>query len=846
MPKIIMDVERIHALEADILDGTQPTIEKQTVFANDTKRLLVHEEGGGFTKFPNIIETILANGTVNFTGDQSHGGNDITNVGNITTDSISYEGFVNAKSYGATGDGVTDDTAAINSAIQATTSGWVFLPPGSYVISDSINLKTGVSLCGVPNKSILTCAGTRLNDVQDSPYITGTADDLEIRHITIDGNGSFSTDAFSNPYGAGDQYGYINQNRGIYLNQCHNVKVIECNIYGVEDGIFFACTGWGDPALESRDITIHGCKIWNVGKDGIRAFTTKRCTITENNISNIQGPMAATLADSWAADGIYANRIWDCVISDNVIDDFIRMGIVLEGNDLTATGSTSATTVSNNVVFNGHDARGVESNRGIYAERSSALHPIIYSGNVVHDIDGGGITIQGGILSGGAVFDCTEYGVTTTSGIIDGVDIYGCGYGVFLASSGNASFRMSLRNCTIKDCTTGGVYIDQGKDGIEIANNFIEDNELFGIYIEVPTIGNYTPIIKDNVFVSSAAAAAVSGQLYGVLIKASSITNSYSKNWSNNKFIFTGDFTGYDYPANLAAVPASMAFENPALTYTIAEIGAGHNGNYNSKYGILFNLATSSASGVQRFLGFATAAPGSGTFVAGDYYLNSAVASSQPLYFMCVAGGTPGTWQKFAWGPNIVDNISITGTLAVSGTSAFSDNVGIAGAVSNSAQLYFRRTPITTGTTQYGINMQSVFGSNAENIVGISIGSLTLSIAATPLTLTDVYMHDVASAVLDASQSISGDLIGLNIRDQTVSSGTNYAIKTGAGRVSFGDDVGVGTTTPGAKLHVVGTDGIIVPIGTDDQRVATQGMIRYNTESSKFEGYTGAVWVDFH
>ena len=59
-------------------------------------------------------------------------------------------------------------------------------------------------------------------------------------------------------------------------------------------------------------------------------------------------------------------------------------------------------------------------------------------------------------------------------------------------------------------------------------------------------------------------------------------------------------------------------------------------------------------------------------------------------------------------------------------------------------------------------------------------------------------------------------------------------------------DVGIGTSSPGAKLHVSGTDGVIVPVGTTGQRVATQGIIRYNTTTSKFEGYTGAGWVDFH
>ncbi len=61
-------------------------------------------------------------------------------------------------------------------------------------------------------------------------------------------------------------------------------------------------------------------------------------------------------------------------------------------------------------------------------------------------------------------------------------------------------------------------------------------------------------------------------------------------------------------------------------------------------------------------------------------------------------------------------------------------------------------------------------------------------------------------------------------------------------------DVGVRTSTPRAELDVVGTGAIIVPIGNTGERPATpaRGMIRFNTDTGKFEGYTGAGWVDFH
>jgi hypothetical protein len=50
--------------------------------------------------------------------------------------------FVNVKTYGATGDGTTDDTAAIQSAINAVRSaggGVVFFPQGTYIVSISLN-----------------------------------------------------------------------------------------------------------------------------------------------------------------------------------------------------------------------------------------------------------------------------------------------------------------------------------------------------------------------------------------------------------------------------------------------------------------------------------------------------------------------------------------------------------------------------------------------------------------------------------------------------------------------------------------------------------------------------------
>jgi fibronectin-binding autotransporter adhesin len=59
-----------------------------------------------------------------------------------------------------------------------------------------------------------------------------------------------------------------------------------------------------------------------------------------------------------------------------------------------------------------------------------------------------------------------------------------------------------------------------------------------------------------------------------------------------------------------------------------------------------------------------------------------------------------------------------------------------------------------------------------------------------------------------------------------------------------GGRVGIGTSTPQATLHVFGTDGIIIPVGTTAQRSSSTlaGIIRYNTTNTTFEGFNGTTW----
>jgi polygalacturonase len=98
--------------------------------------------------------------------------------------------YANVLDYGAVGDGATNDTAAIQAAVNA--SDCVYFPPGKTYMVSSISIRAGMSLVGysatlklLANQTkfvrILTTQNNLLDQVVDS-------EPLNIVGLTLDGN----------------------------------------------------------------------------------------------------------------------------------------------------------------------------------------------------------------------------------------------------------------------------------------------------------------------------------------------------------------------------------------------------------------------------------------------------------------------------------------------------------------------------------------------------------------------------------------------------------------------------------------------------------------------------------
>lgn len=94
---------------------------------------------------------------------------------------------LNVLDYGAVGDGVADDSVAIQAAINATTAsgGSVYFPNGTYIVNTGITLKTRVTLFGNDRNKTVIKAGTAGITVLG---LSGESYNMRIRSLDIDGN----------------------------------------------------------------------------------------------------------------------------------------------------------------------------------------------------------------------------------------------------------------------------------------------------------------------------------------------------------------------------------------------------------------------------------------------------------------------------------------------------------------------------------------------------------------------------------------------------------------------------------------------------------------------------------
>lgn len=214
--------------------------------------------------------------------------------------------YLNVKDYGATGDGVTNDSAAIQSAITAAKAAnkSVFFPDGVYIIS-SLGTQSGrVFLVGTGNSTIKgsftyhdgtfpLSADTNTPLTITAPYFAAhnvnfesASSDFALKLSTIQQGGFLSTFSLIHCRFYGNKGVLAQHMIGFELTNCEfNNKVSGMRVEGCVNGLFTACR-WQNQAETGIYITKHATETNRAGGENMRFVNCEWAVCTYGIIAN--------------------------------------------------------------------------------------------------------------------------------------------------------------------------------------------------------------------------------------------------------------------------------------------------------------------------------------------------------------------------------------------------------------------------------------------------------------------------------------------------------------------------------------------------------------------------------
>ncbi len=193
---------------------------------------------------------------------------------------------VSVKDFGATGDGVADDTAEIQAALTAASgTSNVYLPAGTYMVSATIFIPSNTYFFGDGKSSIIKMVGTegRNTTVVMTGFRNNKRENIVIENMQIDFNrtrwtvtgGTQIEDAFSGTAG----YHTYQDNDETALSICYSENVLVKNVWAI-DGYKHSIdvtapsyrTGTNGSTYDSqpsKNVTLQNCYASGAGDDNI-------------------------------------------------------------------------------------------------------------------------------------------------------------------------------------------------------------------------------------------------------------------------------------------------------------------------------------------------------------------------------------------------------------------------------------------------------------------------------------------------------------------------------------------------------------------------------------------------
>ena len=436
-----LDMNSNDILNAKALNVQTLSINGTQVSAGTLPATEIPEQGGNSGKY------LTTNGTSTSWSQIDASDAEFTQSGvgaSATTVEAKLQEFVSVKDFGATGDGVTDDTTAIQACIDAVElagGGTVFFPNGTYIVTSTLVVdEPGMKLVGEsrgiidpfnptrePIGSVIKLGDHAMDSASDvilqltytdQSYSAIPKMGFVVRDLTIFGNRADGTGTSLNPT-AVDAKNLNTYGIGIEILGVRDVTIDNCVIgWCAEEGIK---TSTGGP-----DNTSPGCVITNTwtianGSHGIRysggdsIISTCQCGFNGDNGIYLNGSCTVTGCGAWdnfgPGIGVLAS---DITISGSYCYDNKEAGIKV------ATASPRIVISGNNCQDNGKDTGLTATQRaGVFITSGATC---VVWGLTTSNKDESTVTGQQyGLRINGAATDVVYGGISDGGGTANGV-----------------------------------------------------------------------------------------------------------------------------------------------------------------------------------------------------------------------------------------------------------------------------------------------------------------------------------------------------------------------------------------------------------------------------------------
>jgi parallel beta-helix repeat protein len=537
---------------------------------------------------------------------------------------------LSVKDFGAVGDGVADDTAAIQAALDSG-AGTVYIPEGSYKISAQLSVSDNTTVCGsgkstyiktvdgginafyIYGKSGVTIQDMQITTISQTNYtaykcgvlIYSNSSNCLVENVSVfnwgwsgvciwgSSNCIVRGCRFSSWFGTADT-----DRSCIHIRETSNYNVVENNycLASSEHGIFVQ-----DPYTNSTPTgnIITNNVVKNSLYAGIIVYVTTayntQTLVSGNHISDIVGSANSNLNGH----GIYIQSAGGSVVTNNIISNCCQQTTNFETQVVAAIGVSTGDTI---VYPTGSISEVVVSNNSITAQRGPAISvqtcgvPVLVNGNTI-------ISTGTTAVRGEAIYTANANGVQINNNVI---------------SHANSNyFAINLSSSyAVKNCSVNG--------------NKIRGN-VYGIGFNIVSLGSFA-----NTIISNNSVNGLSGNALFISATANAQVSNNSLETTGNALAISGS-TYIKVSNNMLQGSTASVTSAGTNTGSIVDETNDLNSPVYNDAGSGTLVSTYGNSSV----------PWSGTADVGDRIIQSVSVIGQPKGWRCTTAGTVGTTAVF-------------------------------------------------------------------------------------------------------------------------------------------------------------------------------------------------------